>query len=58
MAHVTIRSLIQDDIATHGMAWTAKRYAKKMCFTHFYWLAFGTLPRTGGIIPMNGKKGA
>lgn len=42
---ITIKSLIQDDIQTHGMAWTAKRYAKKMCFTHFYFLAFGKLPR-------------
>lgn len=45
MAHVTIRELIQDDIATHGIAWTAARYSKKMCFTHFYWLAFGRVPK-------------
>ena len=46
MPHVTIKELIQDDIATHGIAWTAARYSKKMCFTHFYWLAFGKLPRS------------
>lgn len=49
---ITIKSLIQDDIATHGIAWTAKRYTKKMCFTHFYFLAFGVLPRTLQTKPM------
>lgn len=42
---VTKRDLVQDTIAVHGHRWTAERYAKRMPFTLFYWLAFGCAPR-------------
>lgn len=41
----TLKEITQDNIATFGHAYAAKIAKKKMCFTHFYWLAFGCLPR-------------
>ena len=40
------RNLILDTIGTHGLRWTAELYKQRgMCFTLFYWHAFGRAPR-------------
>lgn len=44
MPHITLRELVRDTIQAHGYAWAAAHYRKRMCFTHFYWLAFGRRP--------------
>lgn len=46
----SLRELVQDNIATFGHYDAAKIVKKKMCFTHFYYLAFGRLPRAMSTI--------
>lgn len=45
MAHITLRELIANDVETFGYYDAAKLRAKRICFTHYYWLVFGKLPR-------------
>lgn len=45
MAHITLKELIASDIEAFGYAEAAQLRCKKICFTHYYWLVFGRLPR-------------
>lgn len=51
----TLADQVKDTIAAHGIQWAAKHYSKKLCFTHFHFLAFGYLPRARLLI-IGGKK--
>lgn len=42
---VTLRECIADDIQCFGYFEAAKLRSRKICFTHYYFLAFGRLPR-------------
>ncbi len=42
-----LRELIADNASVHGWHWCATYYRKRgMCFTLFYWYAFGRAPRS------------
>lgn len=48
------RWMVQSNIAVHGVRWAAEYAAKHgMCFTLFYWAAFGRAPRKLSKPPMN-----
>lgn len=43
---ITTRELVQDNIAVHGLQWSAARMRKQgVPFAIAYWLAFGRAPK-------------
>lgn len=48
----TLTEQVRDTIKAHGIKWAADHYRSRMTFTHFHYMAFGTLPR---VIQANGR---
>lgn len=48
----TLAEQVRDTIKVHGIRWAATYYSTRMTFTHFHYMAFGTLPR---VIHANGR---